>query len=123
MQEEPELVSASPGAGGAVRGQMKFVGLQQVLHAAPLAVFALIEPLRPAVGEVGDDVAGIDPVRSGFDPGNDPALALPGLGSTLEVRVAAQLEPDRRGRTARGIAYLRARFERLDPGGQGGGCR
>ena len=99
---------------------MKFVGLQQILHAAPLAVFALIKPLCPAIGQVGDDVAGIDPVGSDFDPGNDPARAVPGLGPALEVLVAAQLEPGRRGRTARGIPRPRARFERLDPGRQGG---
>ena len=96
------------------------MGLQQVLHPAPLAVFPLVEPLRPAVGQVGDDVAGVDPVGSGFDPGDDPALAVPGLGPTLEIHVAAQLELGWLGRAARGISRRRAAFKRLDLRRQGG---
>jgi hypothetical protein len=74
--------------------------LQQVLHPASLAVFSLVEPLRPAVGQVGDDVAGVDPIGSGFDPGDDPALAVPGLGPAPEVHVAAELELGWLGRAA-----------------------
>src|SRR3954447_20887034 len=99
---------------------MELVGLQQVLHPASLAVFPLVEPLRPAVGQIGDDVAGVNPVGSGFDPGNDPALAFPGLGPAPEVLVTAELELRWLGRATRGIARPRARFERLDPGRQGG---
>ena len=64
MQKEPDLVGAGSRTGGPIGGQVKLMGLQQVLHAAPLAVFPLVEPLRPAVGQVGDDVAGVDPVGS-----------------------------------------------------------
>jgi hypothetical protein len=71
------------------------VGLQPVLPPASLTVFSLVEPLRPAVGQGGDERAGVDPVGSGFDPGDDPALARPGLGPALEVRGAAELEPGR----------------------------
>jgi hypothetical protein len=99
---------------------VKLVGLQQVLHPASLAVFPLVEPLRPAVGQVGDDVAGVDPIGSGFDPGDDPALAVPGLGSTPEVHVAAELELGWLGRAARGISRRRAAFKRLDLRRQGG---
>src|SRR3954454_21873244 len=120
MQKEPDLVGASSRAGSPIGGQVKLVGLQQVLHPASLAVFPLVEPLRPAVGQIGDDVAGVNPVGSGFDPGNDPALAFPGLGPAPEVLVTAELELRWLGRATRGIARPRARFERLDPGRQGG---
>ena len=92
MQKEPDLVGASSRAGGPIGGQVKLVGLQQVLHPASLAVFALIKPLCPAVGQIGDDVAGVNPVGSGFDPGDDPALAVPGLGPAPEILVTAELE-------------------------------
>ena len=68
MQKEPDLVGAGSRTGGPIGGQVKLMGLQQVLHPTSLAVFPLVEPLRPAVGQVGDDVAGVDPVGSGFDP-------------------------------------------------------
>ena len=114
MQKEPDLVGAGSRAGGPIGGQVTLVGLQQVLHAASLAIFSLVEPLRPAVGQVGDDVAGVDPIGSGFDPGNDPALAFPGLGPALEVLVAAELELGWPDRAARGISRRCAGFERLD---------
>ena len=121
MQKEPDLVGAGSRAGGPIGGQVKLVGLQQVLHPASLAVFSLVEPLRPAVGQVGDDVAGVDPIGPGFDPGDDPALAFPGLGPAPEVRVAAELEPGRLGCAARGISRRRAGFECLDLRRQGSG--
>ena len=114
MQKEPDLIGTGSRAGGPIGSQVKLVGLQHIFHAASLAVFSLVEPLCPAVGQVGHEIAGVDPVGSGFNPRDDPARALPGLGPAPEVLVAAELEAGRLGRAARGVFRPRAGFEHLD---------
>jgi hypothetical protein len=72
MQKEPDLVGAGSRAGGPIRGQVKLFSRFSLSG----SIFAR---RAAAPGQVGDDIAGVDPIGSGFDPGDDPALAVPGL--------------------------------------------
>jgi hypothetical protein len=61
VQEQPELVGGGLGTRGAVGGEVGFPGLDVVLGLAAPAVEVLVEGSAAAVGEVGDDEAGIVP--------------------------------------------------------------
>src|SRR4028118_898932 len=63
----------------AVGGQVGLPGLDVVLGLATAAVEVLVQRARRAGGEVGDDEAAVDALRTGLDAGDD-ALDPPPAG-------------------------------------------
>src|SRR4051794_36775296 len=96
---------------------MPLPGFHMIFRLAPLTVGPLIEPAWRAIGEVGDDEAGVDTIGSCLDAGDDPLDPAPAAGAIVELGVAALL-----GRVAgHRMARHGARLERLDLAAQGGG--
>ena len=81
MQDQPELVGERALTGGAVRGELALVQLDQVLGLAAGAVDSFVE-MAGLAAERGDDVAGVEAARGRLQPGDDTAFALPGSGGT-----------------------------------------
>ena len=90
MKDQPELVGERALAGGAVRGELALVHLDQVLGPASGAVDVFVEAAGLAC-ERGDDIAGIEAARTRLEPGDDPAFAAPGAGGVGEVGEEAHL--------------------------------
>ncbi len=83
MQDEAELVGDRALAGGPVRGELALVQLDEVLGLAAGAVNIFIE-MAGVSAERGDDVSGVEAARACLQPGDDPALAVPGPGGVGE---------------------------------------
>jgi hypothetical protein len=66
-----------------------------VLRLTAAAVEVLVQRARCAAGEVGDDKAGIGPLGTGLDAGDDAFNPAPGRGAVVECLVAAQLDTSR----------------------------
>lgn len=91
MQEKPELVGRRSGAGCAVSGKMRLPGLDVVLGCAALAVDILVERLGLPTGKIGDDEAGVSPLSSDLDAGDDTLDAAPAAGAVDKLLEAADL--------------------------------
>jgi len=57
--------------------KLGLVKLDQVLHLAAGTVHRVVQPLGAATGLIGHDVAYVEPLLRGFDPGCNAALAPP----------------------------------------------
>ena len=95
MDHQAELVGGRLGAGGTIRREVKLMGLDQILGLSACALDVLVEMLGSA-GEIGDDEAGVDALRSGLDAGDDtPAVGVrpcrPPVGGIGDFTVAAHL--------------------------------
>ena len=88
VQDQPELIGEGAATGGAVRGELPLVQLDQVLGLASGAVAIFVE-MAGLTGQRGDDVAGVEAARGGLQPGDDPAFAPPGAGGVGEGGEAA----------------------------------
>jgi hypothetical protein len=60
-----------------IRGQLRFVQLDQVLHLSARAIETVVNPFRRTVGDVRDDEADIEPERCRLDAGDGAPLAVP----------------------------------------------
>lgn len=87
VDHQAELVGGSLGAGGAVRGQVELMGLDQVFGLSAGAIDLFVEHMLQSL-EIGDDEAGIDAERRGLDTGDDPAFGLPTLGAIAKFTEA-----------------------------------
>ena len=77
-EEEPELVGAEAGGGGAVGEQVEVLLLDGVFGVAPGAVRALVgDPRGEGPRERGDDEAGVGLAGEVFGLGDDAARARP----------------------------------------------
>ena len=99
VQDEAYLVGRRSVAGGAVRGELGLVQLDQVLGLAAGAVDLLVEVVRIAV-ERGDAIADVGRLREvarpcllerDLDARDEATFLLPALGSVLEVDAGAGL--------------------------------
>src|SRR3954471_21758445 len=95
---------------------MSFPGLDVILRLAAGAIDVLIDGAAAHLIETGDDEAGVDALRPGFDAGDDALNTVPACGAIVEFLEAAQLLASRLG-GARG----RAGFQRGDVLAQRGG--
>ena len=95
VEEETELVGGGGRAGGAIRGEVGFVGLDEVFRLTAGAVEFFVKPTRLAAAQVGDDVTDVGSLRAGLDAGDDTAGAFPGLCAAAELLEAPQLEAGR----------------------------
>ena len=69
---------------------MALVPLDQVLRLSARAIEAAVEPFGRAVGDVGDDVTGIETLPGRLDPRHDAAGMRPGFGGVADFREVAQ---------------------------------
>ena len=90
VDQEPELVGRRTAAGGAIRGEVQFVGLDQILGLAACTVDFVVKPARRA-GDVGDDEAAVGAFRRGLDPGDHLSLDMPASRGIAEGVIAADL--------------------------------
>ena len=90
VQDEAELVGDRALAGGPVGGELALVQLDEVLGLAAGAVDIFIE-MAGVSAERGDDVAGVEAPRGCFQPGDDPAFAVPRTGGVVEGGEAPHL--------------------------------
>ena len=88
MQEQPELVGLCLVAGSAVGGEMVFECFDVVLGLAAGTVEPLVKLLGPAAFEIGEDVAGVGPLRADLDPGDDPLDPAPTPGGVVKFALA-----------------------------------
>src|SRR5579864_2938665 len=116
MQKQAHLVGGGTATRGAVSGKMGFPSLDVVLGLATGAVDVVVNRASAQAVEAGDNEAGVDALRPGFDAGDDALDAIPASGGLVEFLEAAQFLAARFGR-ARG----RARFQPDDVLAQGGG--
>ena len=63
--------------------------LDEILGLPARAIEGVVNPFRRAVFDVGDDEAGVEPERGGFDAGDGAPLAAPGFGLVARFGVAA----------------------------------
>ena len=80
MQNEADLVADGGTAGGSIGSELRLVQLDEVLGLPARAIEGVVNPFRRAVFDVGDDEAGVEPERGGFDAGDGAPLAVPGFG-------------------------------------------
>ena len=92
MQNKPHLIGERRTTGSAVRRQLAFVQFDQIFHLSARAIERVVDMFWRAIGDVGDDVADIQPQFRCFDAGADATLNLPGFGGVVRLRVAAQDE-------------------------------
>ena len=89
VQDETELIGLELMAGGAVGGGVELEILDQIFHAAALAIDFLVDSLG-APFEVGDDQPDVGAMGRGLDAGDHPALLAPTFGLVGEAVEAAQ---------------------------------
>lgn len=109
MQHQPHLVGIRLRAGGPVRGEMGFPGLDVVLGLTPGRVELLVKMLTAPALEIGHDIAGVPSAEADLDPGNDAAWLRPRPG-----RIGEGLEPAQLLCGTAGVALGRGRLERQD---------
>ena len=68
---------------------LRLVQLDEVLGLPARAIEGVVNPFRRAVFDVGDDEAGVEPERGGFDAGDGAPLAVPGFGLVACFGIAA----------------------------------
>ena len=76
VEDEANLIGERRAATGAVGGKLGLVQLDQVLGLAARTIEAVVDPLGRADAQVGDDIANIQPLRGGFDAGDDAPVAI-----------------------------------------------
>ena len=91
MQEQAGLIGGGLAAGRAVGGEMGLPGFDVIFRATAPAINLLVERLRPAACEIGDNEPGVGSFFARFDTRNDAFDAAPTRGFGEEghaVRVA-----------------------------------
>jgi hypothetical protein len=114
VESEPHLISGRAVTRHAIRRQLCFVQLDQVLHPPALAVDVLGEVLLRRPSEGCDDVADVDllahaglsghRLQRAFEPSHHFARPSPGAGMVHEARKRVQLGP---ASPQNGSAYYR----------------
>ena len=92
--------------------------LDVVLRLAAGAIDVLVDGAAGTAVEAGDDEAGVDALRPGFDAGDDAFDAVPARGAVVEFLEPPQLSPP-----ARGEARRRCSAPGVDMPAQRGGRR
>ena len=77
MQEQAELIGGGLAARGAVGGEMGLPGFDVIFRAAAPAVNVLVDRLRSAACEIGDDEPGVGSLFARFDARNNTFDATP----------------------------------------------
>ena len=90
VEDEAELVGLGVVAGGAIRGEMGLVGLDQILHLPAHAIDVLVESLGLAP-KIGDDEAAVAALVGGFDASDDAALLAPAPSGIDEFAITPNL--------------------------------
>jgi len=88
VQNKPHLIGERCTTGSAVRRQLALVQFDQIFHLSARAIERVVDMFWRAIGDVGDDVADIQPQFRCFDAGADATLNLPGFGGVVRLRVA-----------------------------------
>ena len=90
MQNKPHLIGERRTTGSAVRRQLALVQFDQIFHLSARAIERVVDMFGRAIGDLGDDVADIQPQFRCFDARADATLDFPGFGSVVRLRVASQ---------------------------------
>ena len=85
MQEQAELIGGRLGAGRAVGGEMGLPGFDVIFRAAAPAINVLVDRLRPAACEIGDDKPGVGSLFARFDARNGALDAAPTGGAVVKL--------------------------------------
>ena len=85
VQEEAKLVGGCSCARGTVGSEVGLEGFDVVLSHPASAVDVLVECLRPAAFEVGDDESGVSTLRADLDAGDDALGSAPTGGCVEEL--------------------------------------
>src|ERR1700677_1611372 len=89
VQREADLICDRGTTGRSIGSELRLVQFNEVLGLSARAIEGVVDPFGRAVFDVGDDEAGVEPERSGFDAGDGAPLAAPGFGLVARFGVAA----------------------------------
>ena len=89
VQNEADLVADAGTAGGSIGSELRLVQFNEVLGLSARAIEGAVDPFGRDVFDVGDNEAGVEPERRGFDAGDGAPLAAPGFGLVAGFGVVA----------------------------------
>jgi len=96
-------------AGRSIGSELRLVQFDEVFGLSACAIEGVVDPFGRAAFDVGDDEAGVEPERRGFDAGDGAPLAAPGFGLVAcfgIARTTSLLDKARSVRTASAAASI-----------------